>query len=396
MPTVSERDLHDVVRRILDAAGASAENASRMADALVSANVRGVDTHGVFHLAMYVKAVQDGKLDATASPSIVRETPNTALVDGNRTFGHVAAKFATDVAVRKAKEHDVAVVGLVRSEHIGRLGEYAEMAAAAGVVSIICGAGYSLLGSKVAAPYGGSRGLLSSNPIAMGFPGGDEPAMVFDYATTAMANSKMNLYKMRNEELPAGTVIDKDGYPTTNPTAVQDGGFLLPFGGHKGFALMMAVEFLGQVLVGSDTVEDEGMGTPAMIRQGVTIIAIRADVFRPADDFTRRAGEILREVRSVPPAPGFKEVMAPGDPENRAQARALRGGHSYPRSGLADDCRGRRCPGWGLQGSGDPTGVIRIECGGLQRLEKVRQDKDEYLYRPPSGVPPFRKCRAGP
>ena len=140
--------------------------------------------------------------------------------------------------------------------------------------------------------------------------------MVFDYATTAMANSKMNLYKMRNEELPAGTVIDKDGYPTTNPTAVQEGGFLLPFGGHKGFALMMAVEFLGQVLVGSDTVEDEGMGTPAMIRQGVTIIAIRADVFRPADDFTRRAGEILREVRSVPPAPGFKQVMAPGDPEN--------------------------------------------------------------------------------
>ena len=320
MPTVSERDLHDVVGRILDAAGASEQNASRMADALVSANVRGVDTHGVFHLAMYVKAVQDGKLDATASPTIVRETPNTALVDGNRTFGHVAAKYATDVAVRKAKENDVAVVGMVRSEHIGRLGEYAEMAAVEGVVSIICGAGYSLLGSKVAAPYGGSKGLLSSNPIAMGFPGGDEPAMVFDYATTAMANSKMNLYKMRNEELPAGTVIDKDGYPTTNPTAVQEGGFLLPFGGHKGFALMMAVEFLGQVLVGSDTVEDEGMGTPAMIRQGVTIIAIRADVFRPADDFTRRAGEILREVRSVPPAPGFKEVMAPGDPETRAQA----------------------------------------------------------------------------
>ena len=251
MPTVPERDLHDVVRRILDAAGASAENATRMADALVKSNVRGVDTHGVFHLAGYVKAVQDGKLDATASPSIVRETPNTALIDGNRTFGHVAAKFATEVAVRKARENDVAVVGMVRSEHIGRLGEYAEMAADEGVVSIVCGAGYSLLGSKVAAPYGGSKGLLSSNPIAIGFPGGEESAMVFDYATTAMANSKMNLYKMRNEELPAGTVIDKDGYPTTNPTAVQEGGFLLPFGGHKGYALMMAVEFLGQVLVGS-------------------------------------------------------------------------------------------------------------------------------------------------
>ena len=297
MPTISERDLHDVVRRVLDAAGASDENATRMADALVKSNLRGVDTHGVFHLAGYVKAVQDGKLDATASPTIVRETPNTALVDGNRTFGHVAAKFATDVAVRKAKENDVAVVGLVRSEHIGRLGEYAEMAADEGVVSIVCGAGYSLLGSKVAAPYGGSKGLLSSNPIAIGFPGGEEPGMVFDYATTAMANSKMNLYKMRNEELPPGTVIDKDGYPTTNPTAVEEGGFLLPFGGHKGFALMMAVEFLGQVLVGSDAVENEGMGTPAMIRQGVSIIAIRADVFRTDADFRGRL-----QARNIPRA----------------------------------------------------------------------------------------------
>ena len=329
MPTISERDLHDVVRRVLDAAGASAENATRMADALVSANMRGVDTHGVFHLNGYVQAILDGKLDAAASPSIVRETANTALVDGNRTFGHVAAKFATDIAVRKAKENDVAVVGMVRAEHIGRLGEYAEMAAAEGVVAIVSGAGY-MLGNKVAAPYGGSKGLLSSNPIAIGFPGGEEPGMVFDYATTAMANSKMNLYKMRNEELPAGTVIDKDGYPTTNPTAVQEGGYLLPFGGHKGYALMMAVEFLGQVLVGSDAVEDDGMGTQSMVRQGVSIIAIRADVFRPDADFRRRADELVREARGIPPAPGFKEVMAPGDPESRAQAQRSAEGIPVP------------------------------------------------------------------
>ncbi len=329
MPTISERDLHDVVRRVLDAAGASAENATRMADALVSANLRGVDTHGVFHLNGYVQAILDGKLDAAARPSIVRETANTALVDGNRTFGHVAAKFATDIAVRKAKENDIAVVGLLRSEHIGRLGEYAEMAAAEGVVAIVSGAGY-MLGNKVAAPYGGSKGLLSSNPIAIGFPGGEEPGMVFDYATTAMANSKMNLYKMRNEELPAGTVIDKEGYPTTNPTAVQEGGYLLPFGGHKGYALMMAVEFLGQVLVGSDAVEDDGMGTPSMVKQGVSIIAIRADVFRQDADFRRRADELVREARSVPPAPGFKEVMAPGDPESRAQAQRSAEGIPVP------------------------------------------------------------------
>lgn len=329
MPTVSERELHGMVERILNAAGASAENASRMADALVSANVRGVDTHGVFHLARYVEAILEGKIDASARPSIVRETPNTALVDGNRTFGHVAAKFATELAVRKAKERDVAVVGMIRAEHIGRLGEYAELAASEGVVSIVCGAGYSL-GNRAAAPYGGRVGLLSSNPIAMGFPAGDEPAMVFDFATTAMANSKLSLYKLRNEQLPPGTVIDKDGYPTTNPSAVQEGGVLLPFGGYKGYALMMAVEFLGQVLVGSDAVRDDGMGTRSMAHQGVTIIAIRSDVHRPAADFRRRADEILREARGVPPAPGFTEVMVPGDPETRARARRSAQGIPIP------------------------------------------------------------------
>ena len=117
MRIVSERELHDVVVRILDGAGASKENAVRMADALVSANVRGVDTHGVFHLARYVDAVLQGKVDAKASPSIASETPNTALVDGHWTFGHVTARFATEAAVRKANERDVAVVGVVL--HLG-------------------------------------------------------------------------------------------------------------------------------------------------------------------------------------------------------------------------------------------------------------------------------------
>lgn len=329
MRIVSERELHDVVVRILDGAGASKENAVRMADALVSANVRGVDTHGVFHLARYVNAVLQGKVDAKARPSIASETPNTALVDGHWTFGHVTARFATEAAVRKANERDVAVVGTIRTEHIGRLGEYAEMAADAGVVSIVCGAGYSL-GNRAAAPHGGRDGLFSTNPISMGFPAGKERAMVFDFATTAMANSKLSLYKMRNEQLPQDTVIDKDGYPTTNPSAVQDGGVLLPFGGHKGFALMMAVEFLGQVLVGSDAVDNEGMGTPAMAHQGVTIIAVRADVHRPLADFQRRADEIIHETRSVRAAPGFTEVMAPGDPEKRAHARRSAEGIPIP------------------------------------------------------------------
>ena len=330
MPNIPADDLRALARDVLLAAGADERNASRVAEALVSSNLSGVDTHGVFPLARYVSEIKAGYLVPTAWPEIISETPTTALVTGNWTFGHVVAKYAMDVAIEKARDQGVALVSFVRSMHIGRVGEYAEMAASQSMVGLVWGSGY---GEKapVAVPFGGRKPVLSTNPISIGFPAGEEPAMVLDFATTAIAGSKARLAEKRGQQVPPGSLIDKDGKPTTDPSAFEgESGGLLPFGGHKGYALMLAIELLGRVLSGADAYLEPGRGAPAMRHQGVTMIVFKADLFHPLADFADRADELQQRMRAVPPAEGFSEVLVPGDLGNRARESRGREGIPVP------------------------------------------------------------------
>ena len=329
MPTIAADDLHDLTRRILLAAGADERNASRVADALVLSNLSGVDTHGVFHLPRYVTEIRDGVCDATAWPEIVSETPTSALVSGNWAFGHVVAKFAMDVAIAKAREQNVATVSMVRATHIGRLGEYPEMAVAEGMVAMVWASGY---GSEepVAVPYGGRKPLLHTNPISIGVPAGDETPMVMDFATTTIAGSKARVAALKGEQVPPGSLVDDEGRPTTDPTGYPKRGGMVAFGGHKGYAFMLANEFIGRVLSGADDYVEGERGGPLMRRQGVTMIVFRADLFQPMADFARRSDELKRQVNASPPAAGVDEVLVPGDLEARARERRSREGIPIP------------------------------------------------------------------
>jgi LDH2 family malate/lactate/ureidoglycolate dehydrogenase len=324
MPRVSADDLHDLVANILLAAGADARNANRVGDALVLSNLSGVDTHGVFHLPAYVSLIKEGLLMPTAWPEIVKETATTALVRGNWTFGHVVAKYATDLAVRKAQEQNVAVVSFMQATHIGRLGEYSEIAASQGMVCQVWASGYGEE-QPVAVPYGGRTPALHTDPISMGFPGGAEPPMVLDFATTTIAGSKVRLAQQRGQQVPPNSLVDEEGKPTTDPSVWPAGG-LLPFGGHKGYALMLANELMGRGLSGADGYAEAHRGGPTMRHQGVTIIVFKADLFQPQAEFTRRADELGQRMRAVPPAAGFDEVLVPGDLEERARATRRRDG----------------------------------------------------------------------
>ncbi len=324
MPVKTADELSELTRSILVALGASEKNANRVADGLVSAHLAGHDSHGVQQLANYVKSIKAGEIVPAAEPQIVRETANAALVSGNWTFGHVAAEYATQVALEKASKSTVSVVGMVETNHIGRVGEYAEMAAAASMVGIIAAGGFGV-GFPVAVPYGGRKPLLSTNPIAMGFPA-DESPMILDFATTITSGGKLMLARAKGEQAPPGYLIDKDGNPTTDPAVFWEGGAMVPFGGHKGSAVMMAVEFLGRILTGADKFAVSERGGPIMRHQGVTIIAINPAFFQSLEDYLGRATELMQQVRSTPPASGFREVLAPGDPEHRARLeRRLRG-----------------------------------------------------------------------
>lgn len=310
--------LRSITRAIFVAVGAPDPVAQRVADALVDANLVGHDSHGVIRVPQYVNAVQQGHVIPTAKPEVVRESASYALVNGNWTFGQVSAEFATRLAIAKAKEQKVAAVGVVRCTHIGRLGEYATMAAEEGVLALVMAGGFGGHGAQVA-PFGGKGPAFGTNPLSFAAPAGDEPPVLIDFATSAIASGKIQVARAKREPLPPGSIIDRDGRPTTDPEAFYQGGMLLPFGAHKGYGLAFMIDLLGQALTGSRDFAEPGRGGPVYEESGNLILALDASIFRRSDAYTADAQATVKRVRAVPPAEGFREVLVPGDPERRTR-----------------------------------------------------------------------------
>jgi LDH2 family malate/lactate/ureidoglycolate dehydrogenase len=318
MLTMTPERLRDVTSRIFEGAGTPSDLAADMAQILVESNLVGHDSHGVIRIPAYVKQIKEGTLVPDARPEVVSETPGSALVDGKYAFGHIAAAFGTDVAVRKAKESKAVVVSIVRCNHIGRLGEWGSRAAAKDVIAIVTVGGFG--GPGIAAPYGGAGRAFSTNPISVGVPGGDMPDMLVDFATTSIAEGKVQVARAKGVPLPPGCIIDKNGNPSTNPADLYDGGMLLPFGGHKGYGLAMVVEMLGAALAPGR--EHNGAGRAG----AAVIIAVDATTFHPLSEYAKGADETLNRVKAVPPAKGFDQVLLPGEPEQRSKADRLANG----------------------------------------------------------------------
>lgn len=316
----SAQECTDLAEQILIKAGASPANAREVAVHLVSANLHGVDTHGIWHLGGYVKSIHAGDIVPDASPAILKESPTSALITGNWTFGQVAAKYAMQVAIEKARTQHIAIVSMVQAHHIGRLGYYVEMAAAAGMGAMVWGGGYAEH-EPAAVPFGGRRAVLHTNPISIGLPLSDNHPMMFDFATTSVAGVKVVNAQRRNETLPAGCIVDKEGNPTNNPNDFFEGGAHVPFGGHKGYGLMMVAEYLGRIYSGADAYAEAKRGGPIMRHQGVTMIAFRDDTFQSEDAYLASAHEMADRVHAVPPAPGFNQVLMPGDMEARTRSK---------------------------------------------------------------------------
>jgi LDH2 family malate/lactate/ureidoglycolate dehydrogenase len=311
----SAEQLLELVAKVLTAAGASDGHAARVAEHLVAASLRGVDTHGVYQITRYVLDLVEGRTDPTAEPIVKLDAPVHALVSGQWTFGHVAAYKAMSLAIEKASEHGTAVVGLVESGHIGRVGHYVEMAARQNMIAMVFGGGYCRSAPRTI-PYRGSRGALDTNPIAMAFAGPDPqaPAM-FDFATTAAAGGKIDIACRRHTSMPADWTVDKHGNPATTPEQFKDGGYFVPFGKHKGYAMSFAAEVLGSVFTGADAVASSGPSYPMFDHQGVSMIVMKADLFQPLEQFAASLQDRVDCIRKVPSAPGRDAVLVPGDPE---------------------------------------------------------------------------------
>jgi hydroxycarboxylate dehydrogenase B len=326
---------HVIVSKIFIAAGATHANAERVAQALVDANMAGLDSHGVIRVPQYLQAIAAGKLDPASEPVVLKETTCSLLMDGKWTFGQVGAQMCMQKAINRAKKNGMAVAALIRSYHIGRLGEYSEMAEKAGMIGFVISGGLGGGGKLISggmAPYGGARPVLGTNPISFGIPAGAQPPVVADFATSTVALGKINEARVKGKQMPPGCILDPNGNPTTDPEEYYKGGVILPFGGHKGYGLAVIVELLGEAFTGADTCgNDHGKGGPYMLAGNVFIV-LDSGLFRPKQEFNAAADAIIQRIKAVPAAPGFSEVLLPGEPELRSKARRQQEGIGLPKS----------------------------------------------------------------
>lgn len=313
MKTIDAKKLHAFGMEFLKAYGASQENAVIITDHLVDNDLKGIEAHGAMRLFEYAKFMVDGKLDGTAQPVVTEKAPGAFLVDGNRGFGIVALKRATEKLIETLETQPMAVAGIKGVGHTGRIGAYSEAMAAHGCFGCVYGGGGHKEHPSVA-PFGGRKGVLSTNPTAMAMPGMDGVALSADFATASSAGGKLRLALRKGVQLPEGQILDKNGNPSTDPAAYFDGGVMLPSAGAKGTGMGMINELLCYGLLG-DPVEFNWFMT-----------GVKLSVLCDKADYDRRTREFLEKVNAIPPAPGFQSVTYPGQFEaRRAAQRAVSG-----------------------------------------------------------------------
>lgn len=314
MRTIPPAHLTEFAAHIFQAAGVPDDVARQVSASLVAANLAGHDSHGVVRVMQYLGAVERGETDPRAVPAVTHETPVMAVVDARRAFGQVAGAFAMQMAIDKARAAGIAAVALHNSSHVGRLGEWVEMAAAEGMIGLaFCNGGRS---GGIVAPFGGAARRLGTNPLAAAVPLGDGPPFVLDFATSAVAEGKVRVARNGGKEIPTGWVLDKDGNPTTNPADLYEGGMLVPAAGHKGYSLALLVDLLGGLLTGGGSVPQGG----TMQSNGVLFIVLHISAFRSPEAFAEEAEAMAERIKTTPPAPGFSAVLLPGEPEQMTAA----------------------------------------------------------------------------
>ncbi len=297
---------------VLEKVGVPRANAELVAHSLLAANLRGVDTHGITRLPIYVERLQAGLTNGRTQGVVASETPTTAVYDGQDGLGQVVGTMAMRLAIAKAETAGVALVTARNSTHYGSASYYAMMALDTDMIGISLTNSPSLM-----APWGGRKAFLGSNPLAIAVPAGKEKPFVLDMATTVVARGAIILAAKKGETIPPTWGLNKDGEPTTNAKEANEGA-LLPLGGHKGFGLAMAIEVLVATLAGGPFGPHIGELYKNPTRtQGVGHFfgAIRIDRFRPAAEFKADMDAMIREVKAEPRAKGFETILVAGEPE---------------------------------------------------------------------------------
>ena len=331
MVKLEPQGLQDLVTAIFAAIGCSTKEAGRIAAYLVGANLAGHDSHGVARVPRYVQMHRDGLILADQVVEPVIDTPVMAILDGKYGFGQTVAPQAVEIGIAKCRAHGLSAVGLRRAGHIGRVGDWAEMAAQANLVSMHF---VNAAGSVLVAPFGGVERRFSTAPCCIGIPRPGEDPLILDFATSVVAEGKALVASQGGKRLPADALVGPDGAVSDDPRLLygQEGGHdhskgsgaIRAFGDHKGSGLALMCELIGGALTGN------GATDPAQPRfaNGMFSVYVDPNVIDPESWFPREVARYVAFVKSSRPIAPNNEVLVPGEPE--ANRRGERQAHGIP------------------------------------------------------------------
>ena len=331
----SYQQLFDFTSSVFKAIGCSDEHSVTAAEALLSADLRGIDSHGVARLSGYVRLWDVKRVNPTPNIKIIHETPSTAVIDGDSGLGLVIAPFAMKVAIEKAKQVGTGWVSVQNSNHFGIAAHHAMMALEHEMIGVAM-----TNASPLVAPTFSVDKMLGTNPICVAAPAGNEPAFVAELATTTAANGKLEILQRKNIEAPIGWVQDAEGKSSTDANILKKGGALLPLGGdrehgsHKGYSLGAIVDLFSALLSGANYapwVPPFPAYVPMPSQQpgkgiGHFLGAMRVDAFRPAAEYKEHMDNWIGGFRKAKPMPGQEKVLVPGDPEREFEAKRVKNG----------------------------------------------------------------------
>jgi LDH2 family malate/lactate/ureidoglycolate dehydrogenase len=324
--------LLDFATAVYAAAGMPADDARLAADTLVQADLWGHQSHGVMRLSWYVGRLKAGVCDPVAKPELVIDAGALAVLDGKDGMGQVLTARGMEDAVHRAKAHGIGAVGLRNSNHFGTALYFTLMAARAGCVGFL-----STNASPAMAPWGGRKKTVGTNPWSWAAPAGKYPPMVLDIANTGVARGKVYLARQKGLPIPEGWALNAAGAPTTDPAEAIDG-IILPMAQHKGYAIAVIMDMLSGVLTGSafGTGVHGPYQTEYRSGAGQFMIALNIEAIQPLAEFGARMDRYIDELKSVPLAQGFHEIVYPGEIEARNDIKNRADGLNLPADTLED------------------------------------------------------------
>lgn len=310
---VNYQELKEFESKALEIAGLPPVDAEKVSDTLIQADLRGLHTHGAFHLLRYCRRLREGGANPKPFIKVVRETEGMALLDGDNGLGQLVCAKAMEIAIAKARGRGIAAVAAHRSNHFGSAGYYAMMAAEQGMIGYV-----TTSVSPRLAPTGGITPCYGNNPIAYAIPTGEEFVVVLDMSLSVVARGRIRLAADQRSKIPLDWATDRLGIPTDDPEKALEG-LLLPIGGYKGYGLAVIGEVLSAVISGANVGQDSGDfsldNTDRHRNVGHFCMAIDVECFMPIEEYQRRLGAFLKQIKASDLAKGVDRIYLPGEPE---------------------------------------------------------------------------------